>query len=359
MLKVRDRWFRILVVLTPFLLICYTNGLPDSLSDHRLRRLIVSLCSIIAVTEGSRYLIYTSKTWTGIAGRFRIWLVILLGIAYTSIIMAISAVLRNYFLHGTWNPAIEIDANIMINDRKLIIGLFGYAVMNALFNFGFLLIAFEVLYHYQKLRNTEIDKARLEKEKMYAELQQLKGIVNPHFLFNNLNSLSSLISEDPVKAEAFLDELTKVFRYLLRNNETMLVSLDQEKEFIRSYYHLLQSRYGRGIELEIRLLPGQEEMYLPPLTLQLLVENAVKHNRLSKDQPLMILIEGLPGNELRVTNNVLKKEGTVESTGIGLQHINTRYQMLQMPGIRVENEQDQFTVTLLLVPKAIAEAGMG
>lgn len=213
------------------------------------------------------------------------------------------------------------------------------------------MLAYDVLYHYAKLRHSEMQQEKLEKEKLKAELQQLKGIINPHFLFNNLNSLSSLISEDPQRAESFLDELTKVFRYLLRNNETELTTLTQELQFIQSYYHLLQTRYGNAIRLDMEIDSRYEEMQIPPLTLQLLVENAFKHNQLSNENPLLITIKTQNGNKLVIKNNLRKRQGQVESTGIGLQNINARYAMLNQPGLVIEKNEQSFAVIISLVER--------
>jgi LytS/YehU family sensor histidine kinase len=168
-------------------------------------------------------------------------------------------------------------------------------------------------------------------------------------LFNNLNSLSSLIAEDPAQAEAFLDELTKVFRYLLRNNQAELTTLGQELQFIQSYYHLLQTRYGAGISMEVQIEKKYEAWKIPPLTLQLLVENAVKHNTLQKENPLHILLCAAEGNKLMVRNTLYRRATTVESTGIGLQNINARYKILNLPQVQIEKTDTHFTVIIPLI----------
>ena len=275
--------------------------------------------------------------------------VIFAGLFFTSIIMAINLVIEHYIKKGYWGFAGSDLAKFYVNNKEVTLGLTGIAIVHSIFVFFPLLLLNDGIYHFAKLRQTENAKDLLEKDKLRAELQQLKGIINPHFLFNNLNSLSSLISENPGQAEAFLDELTKVFRYLLRNNDTELTTLKQEMEFIGSYYHLLQTRYGASIKLLLQLEKEYEELLVPPLTLQLLIENAVKHNRLQKERPLQIELAAIPGKKLLVRNNIIKKEGRVESTGIGLQSINARYAMLNLPGIVVENDTAHFSVIIPLV----------
>jgi len=247
-----------------------------------------------------------------------------------------------------------MDSNIIINGRKVIIGLWGFALLNSIFILPVLLVAYEIIYHYAQLRDAARQRGKLEKEKLKAELQQLKGIVNPHFLFNNLNSLSSLIAEDPAKAQDFLDELTKVFRYLLRNNDTELTTLASELNFINAYYRLLQLRYGAAISMNMRIDKPFEQLMIPPLTLQLLIENAVKHNRLQKEDPLRIELFTQTGNKLTVRNNLLKKDGKVESTGIGLQNINARYRMLGIPEAIIEKNNGSFSVVISLIESKVS-----
>jgi two-component system, LytTR family, sensor kinase len=347
LLQVRDKWFRFLIILLPSVVVLYTNGLLLGIDKIKLLRVLISVCCIVLICEGSRYLIYNSRRW--LSGGLRILITIFAGLLWVTLLLGFATLQRKFVATGTWDGSVMMDSNIIINDHKLIIGLWGYALLNAVFIFPVLLVAYEIIYHYAQLRYVAREKEKLEKEKLKAELQQLKGIVNPHFLFNNLNSLSSLIIENPENAQNFLDELTKVFRYLLRNNETDLTTLSQELDFIKSYYNLLQTRYGKAIRMDIQIDPAHEDLLIPPLTLQLLVENAVKHNRLQKENPLHIELVITPGNKLAVRNNLLKREGLVESTGIGLQNINARYRMLKQPGVVIEKDDHYFAAIISLI----------
>ena len=347
LLRVRDKWFRFFIILLPSMVIVGNSGLLTNVTKTVLLKTIVAVIATVLICEGSRLIIYQSRRW--FRGGIRMLIVIPAGLLFISIILAPAILLREFVATGRWDTSPVMDSNIVINDRMLTLGLWGFALLNAVFIYPVLLIAYEIIYHYAQLRDAARQREKLEKEKLKAELQQLKGIVNPHFLFNNLNSLSALIGEDPVKAQDFLDELTKVFRYLLRNNETELTTLAQEVDFINSYYRLLQSRYGNAISLNIKIDKPFEQLLIPPLTLQLLIENAVKHNRLQKEEPLKIELFTHPGNKLAVRNNLLKKDGKVESTGIGLQNINTRYRMLQIPEAVVEKKDGSFSVVISLI----------
>jgi len=160
---------------------------------------------------------------------------------------------------------------------------------------------------FEKWKATLTETEQLKKEYMQSQLLGLKSQMNPHFLFNSLNSLSSLINEDPSKAEIFLNEMSKVYRYLLRNNEEQLVDLKTELQFIRSYYHIISTRYGAGIKLNIDVTEEQMHMLIAPLTIQILFENVYTKNSINKNLPLEITIRSLPNGWLQVKNNIQQK----------------------------------------------------
>lgn len=197
----------------------------------------------------------------------------------------------------------------------------------------------------------DLSVQRLEQEKTDVQLRALQSQVNPHFLFNSLNSLSSLIDDDPGRASQFVNELSLVYRYLLRANDQTLTTLSSELDFIQSYYHLLKTRHGNGLDLRISVDEDNQMKLLPPLTLQLLVENAVKHNITSAKQPLTIEVFTANDGQLVVRNNLQRKKTRILSNGVGLSTIATHYQKLQQPAPIVTDEDGQFTITLpLIVP---------
>ncbi|GAB2574055.1 sensor histidine kinase [Spirosoma areae] len=208
---------------------------------------------------------------------------------------------------------------------------------------------YEVIYYLKLYRLALTDTEDLKKAKMQTELDALRQQVNPHFLFNSLNSLTALIGEDPQKAEQFSEELSSVYRYLLRCNDAPLVPLRAELDFLNSYYHLLKTRHGDSLVLTTHVLSGTEAGQLPPLTLQLLIENAVKHNIVLPEQPLTIYLYTDPANQLVVSNNIQRKSTRVLSNGVGLSNIITKYQMLGRPAPVIEDNGSEFRVTLRLV----------
>jgi len=208
----------------------------------------------------------------------------------------------------------------------------------------------EVMYIIEKSKESAAEKEMIEQMQLRQEFDNLKQKVNPHFLFNSFNTLSSLITEDRDRAEKFLDELSKVYRYLLRNNESGMSTIEQETKFIQSYVALLTTRFGEGFELDMVLDPGIKDKEIPSLCLQLLIENAVKHNIISKTQPVRVVIRNTEDGYLTVFNNLNKKaRGIMESTGIGLSNIREKYRLLNRSDIQIEETTDHFKVTLPLI----------
>lgn len=204
-------------------------------------------------------------------------------------------------------------------------------------------------YTYTQWKNSLAEKERLQVLTIQNEFEALKEQVNPHFLFNCFNTLSSLISEDRKQAENFLNELSKVYRYLLRNSAEGLSTLQEELRFIQSYYRLLQTRHGDGLQLQMEIDKRYDQYLLPSLSLQLLVENAVKHNVVSRQSPLVIDIFTAAGNVLVVNNNLQPKQSKVTSTRIGLENIRMKYALLNRPGIQILEDSKNFSVILPLV----------
>jgi sensor histidine kinase YesM len=235
-------------------------------------------------------------------------------------------------------------------------GLFDYATTTGvqLFYHSVYIAIYEGMYIYRQWQQTNAEKEALLKAQWQGQFESLKNQVNPHFLFNSLNSLSSLISDEPAKAERFVDEMAKVYRYLLRTNEGELTTLDTELGFINSYAHLLKTRYGKGISVDVDVNLGQNLYYLPPLTLQMLVENAVKHNTILSHKPLTIEIKATQAGsakagQLMVRNNLQKRTMRIASNQVGLSNIAAKYRMLSKQDIIVQDDGQHFTVLLPLL----------
>lgn len=216
----------------------------------------------------------------------------------------------------------------------------------------FALGVYESLYYFRKWRQSITETEKLKKANLQSQFDTLKNQVNPHFLFNSLNTLSSLIEEDPSQAVKFVDHLSRVYRYLLQNNEKELISLRDEINFLETYFFLLKVRFGNGITLENNIPTEYLDHLIPPLTLQILVENAVKHNVVAPSRPLIISII-IERNSIRVINNRQIKSIPVPSNGMGLTNIAAKYKLLNLPGMSIEPTESQFCVQLPLIPVAV------
>ncbi len=213
----------------------------------------------------------------------------------------------------------------------------------------------ESMHSLAKWRETMLEKEQLRKATLQGQVESLKNQVNPHFLFNTLNSLSSLINDEPERAELFVDEMANVYRYLLQTNDRELTLLSTEINFITSYFHLLKTRYGQGIELEVTIADAFMEERLPPLTLQMLVENAVKHNVIMANKPLHISIRTTPDRRLIVQNTLQRKASRTASNKVGLANISAKYRLLAQAEVVVQETDDQFTVILPLIEKGAGQ----
>lgn len=197
-------------------------------------------------------------------------------------------------------------------------------------------------------RKSAIEAEHLRSEKLASQYQSLKDQLNPHFLFNSLNALSNLVYEDADRSAAFIQKLSKIYRYVLEVQQEELVELDRELEFAQNYLELQKIRFEENLNFNIEV-PNCKGCYLPPLSLQLLLENAIKHNIASQENPLFISIIQ-KGNELWVSNTFQPKTSQNEpSTGVGLQNIQSRYRLLsdQMP--EIFQSEDEFLIKLPLL----------
>lgn len=237
-------------------------------------------------------------------------------------------------------------------------GVYGFTVDSTKLKWAMIIgILFDVIYfvifesfYIEKRWGDDVrEKEALRQANLVSQFESLKAQVNPHFLFNCLNSLSSLIAQNPNQAEDFVDEMSNVYRYLLRNNEQGLVTIETELQYIRSYFHLQKTRFGDAISLEIDIEENCWDSLIPPLTLQMLLENAVKHNVLRKASPLRIEIASKEGH-LTVRNNIqLKSKQYIISTKIGLANIASKYKLLHQSDILIQNDGKYFEVSLPLI----------
>jgi LytS/YehU family sensor histidine kinase len=196
-------------------------------------------------------------------------------------------------------------------------------------------------------KQASLDAERAKKESVTAQYESLKSQVNPHFLFNSLNALTNLVYEDQDKAAKFIKQLSEVYRYVLDSREKEVVSIKEELRFLDSYFFLQKIRFGENLKIENGL--SAVSSMIAPLALQLLVENAIKHNVVSADNPLLIRLYQ-EGKSIVVENSLLRKSIITEtSNGIGIDNIKKRYQFLAKQEVVVLETKENFIVKLPII----------
>lgn len=245
---------------------------------------------------------------------------------------------------------IHFEKDILFGDKEPQ-SLYNYLAASGSTFFFTLIIAavYEAWYFFLGWRRAAKDKETFEKASMEAQYELLKSQVQPHFLFNSLNSLISLVDEDTKRAKKFIRELSFVYRYLLQSNMQSFITLQEELAFITAYQYLLQTRFEEGLLIQVTVDAGAAGKLLPPLTLQLLVENAVKHNCVEREHPLLIEVF-TNGNQLVVQNNIQRKAEPVHSSRIGLSNIAAKYASLRLQQqVIIEEKANQFMVSIPLI----------
>jgi two-component system, LytTR family, sensor kinase len=221
----------------------------------------------------------------------------------------------------------------------------------------FLNVLHIIFWYIAELESAKTEKEKLKKVNTQAQLQALKNQINPHFLFNNLSVLSALVQVNPDKSIFFIKQFSKVYRYVLQQQEKELVDLQAELSFLEPYIFLLKTRFGESLEIKLDLKEKDYTQWqIVPLALQMLLENAVKHNIISKNKPLEIIIKHLDSNYLEISNNIQKKSVPEESNFIGLANISQRYGFLSNKEVKSEIAEGRFLVRVPLLPLAVSES---
>lgn len=304
---------------------------PQFIGAERLFFSVLSLFFIIFVWEGSRafnnYLNRRLPFETGVLRRFFIQAVVCLVVMlviHTSLLLYFEPYYSKYL-----PPQMAIVAKV----ASYFLDTFIVVAVNTAY-FGF--------YFFDKWKKNLTEKetwakerALLQKEQLNAQYENLKNQLNPHFLFNSLSSLDSLIDDNPQLAREFLRQLAKVFRYVLQHKEDELVTLETELAFIRHYVTLLQTRFEGTFQLRCAVSDDALEQRIVPVTLQILIENAIKHNVISEAQPLTVTLTTRDGY-LEVANTVQRKKQIATSNGQGLHNLQQLYRYLNEREVEIE-----------------------
>ena len=208
-------------------------------------------------------------------------------------------------------------------------------------------ITYFAFYSYNEYSKGQVMEVKLKRKQTQLQLNALKSQLSPHFLFNSMNTLSSLFQKDTQKAESFIRSLAGSYEYVLNNYESPLVTVAEELDFVEAYCFLMRTRFGEYLNLCVELPTNVLMSEVPPMTLQMLVENAVKHNVMGPSQILKIEMS-MAGGKLIISNNKTSKRPKMDSLKIGLRNIASRYELLARKSIEIIDDK-KFTVKLPLI----------
>jgi two-component system, LytTR family, sensor kinase len=207
---------------------------------------------------------------------------------------------------------------------------------------------FFVRYFLGRWKDSLIREERLEKEKSQVQFDNLKNQLNPHFLFNALTSLNSLITENPLLAQQFLQQMSKVYRYVLQNKDKNFVSLATELDFIKNFVFLIETRFANALKIQFNILESAKEKAIVPVTLQILIENALKHNVVDIQKPLTVDVF-TSGDYLIVSNNLQLRNSVETSNKQGLENLKSLYGFLSDKPVIIEQGDQRFSVKVPLL----------
>ena len=217
-----------------------------------------------------------------------------------------------------------------------------------------IVMIFHFIYFYNRYQKNKIKEQKVIAGTASAKFDALKNQLDPHFLFNSLNVLTSLIDESPESAQQFTSALSKIYRYVLEQKNKDLVTVDEELDFAKTYMTLLKMRFEDSIVFEMPDKASNPESKVVPLSLQLLLENAVKHNMVTSSRPLRIKIYEDSHGNLVVENNLQLKQIMRKGSGVGLDNIRQRYQLLTDKKVNINQQADRFAVAIPMLTKQVS-----
>ena len=283
---------------------------------------------------GNRFL--TNRLDKGLSwsrwGNVRFFTQLLIGLAYLLVL-----------INGTYYAIkTPITGNPPSGEQLIVANAWGIIIFVPVFSIYFSL---HFLRHWRK---SELEMVRYQKENIRSQLDSLKNHLDPHFLFNNLNILASLIDKDKNASKEFIHKFAEVYRSILKSKADDLIALADEMRFIQSYIYLIKTRFEENIQFNIALTGPAENKMLPPLTIQMLLENAIKHNIITEKLPLIISIRE-EGDDYLVISNTLNKSNSEISSGTGLGNIRQRYAHFTDKPVDVSEENGKFEVRIPLL----------
>lgn len=332
-----DFWFRIIGI--PFLgflipIVFFGNSLDDGFGAYMTQWLEGSFYSLL-YWEGTRLiLINIRKQYPNFEdARKRILLQVIIVLFYAGIISILSRLIFNFLFLPIRGPEEHPPTGA--------IGIFGVIFL--------MMSLYESIYFYYQLKLSIEEREKAKREHLRSELEGLRNQVNPHFLFNSLNTLMNIVSEDQNLAIHFLKKLSKVYRYVLESRQEPLIALKEELDFMESYIFLQKERFQSNLVVEVEIPEAFQDYQIIPLATQILFENAIKHNIVSSKHPLHIRIFINPAHKLVVQNNLQRKKSVLHSTKVGLENVQTRYRIFTHQKVDIAENEQYFSVALPLI----------
>ncbi len=301
--------------------------------------ILITIPLTLAFWEPTRWVILRMRkkyksigaTWK----RFRLSLQIL--IPYGILLGMLRVFLENYF--NVWGHTVAFAWYATWTTGTILLFIFVQ------------LFVYEGVYFFQQWAKSLTEAEELKRLHLKTQFDSLKVQIQPHFLFNSLNTLIALIEFQPAKATKFTHELAYMYRYFLEANSRHLVSLEDELNFARTYFFLLKTRYDEGLHLKIYGAEALENYMIPPLSLQLLLENAIKHNVITMAHPLYIYIDILPDAKVVTVRNEIRLKSNANSTGHGLAHLKKKFYLMELPPVIIHDDKvnREFCVTIPII----------
>lgn len=304
------------------------------------KTILVTFLFTITIWEPTRLVIlWTRKKWGGLKNlRKRLLIDALVLVPYACLLGIIRTLLEHY-TKIWWMPVVLVTVYFYFIGLSFLFIVLQVAV-------------YEGLYSIEEWHKSSLEARELKKLNLQMQFDSLKVQIQPHFLFNTLNTLVGLIDIDKIRAVKFTRQLAFVYRYLLNAHDQPLIDLDEELKFTRAYFFLLKTRYSEGLHLDIAWDKETDKFRVPPLSLQILLENAVKHNVITQARPLRIKIEiDSQSRQVKVINN-LQKKNDVMSNEKGLTHLKKKFELLNLGDIVISANFWDFTVIVPIVEVA-------
>jgi len=252
----------------------------------------------------------------------------------------ISAVIISVIVGLMINSVVPYSNNAVALQRSLIFSNISAIVLSILYT---------GVYFFNQWGRSLVDLERLKREQLQSQFAVLKQQLNPHFLFNSFSTLTSLLQEDSQHATEFVQKLSNVYRYVLQSSDRNTIELNTEIQAVQAYAFLQQTRFGNNLRVEIDVPTVYRNLFIAPLTLQILLENAIKHNVVSSERPLTVKILIIDEEYIAVKNNLQKKNSIEAGTQVGLKNIQSRYEILSEKKVDIMELDSEFIVSVPLL----------